>query len=303
MEYDLIIIGAGTAGLSASIYAVRAGLKTICIESFVHGGQIINTPDIVNYPAIEIISGADFANQLYTHATSLGADVVYEQIKDIDLGNDIKKITTNEKTYTSKAVIIANGAKHRELECIGEEDFKGKGVSYCATCDGNFYKDKIVVVVGGGNTALQDALYLTKLAKEVHLIHRREEFRGNNLTAENLKNNKNVTFHLNKRVVEIKGNDNVEEVIVEDTQTKNKESIKVDGIFVAIGLKPDNENFSKWVDLDEFGYIISDEDCKTKTSGVFVAGDTRTKSVRQLITAAADGAVSATKAIEYIMSN
>lgn len=300
MKYDLLIIGAGTAGLSAAIYGARAGLKTISIEKEVHGGQIINTPDIVNYPGIKTISGINFASDLYTQATSLGAEVVYEQILDLDLGKAPKTIKTNKKEYEADAVIIATGARKRELGCPGEKEFQGKGVSYCATCDGNFFKNQTVCIVGGGNTALDEALYLSRICSEVHLIHRRDEFRANGSTIEQVKKTKNIKLHTFSTVIEICGDRVVKSVTVSNLTDETTETIQTNGVFIAVGMQPDNESFRHWVDLDPSGYIIAGEDCKTKTNGLFIAGDSRTKTVRQLITAAADGAVAATKAAEYL---
>ena len=300
MKYDLLIIGAGTAGLSAAIYGVRAGLKTIAIEKEVHGGQIISTPDIVNYPGIKTISGINFANDLYTQATSLGAEVVYEQIVDLDLGKASKTIKTNKHEYDADVLIIANGARKRELGCPGEKEFQGKGVSYCATCDGNFFKNQTVCIVGGGNTALDEALYLARICSEVHLIHRRDEFRANKITVEQVKKTKNIKLHTFSVVTEILGDNIVKSVTISNLKNKITENINTNGVFIAIGLEPDNKLFSPWVDLDNSGYIIADEDCKTKTDGLFIAGDSRAKTVRQLVTAAADGAVAATKAAEYL---
>lgn len=300
MNYDLVIIGAGTAGLSAAVYGVRAGLRTLVIEENLHGGQIINTPDIVNYPAIEIISGADFANNLLEHAVHLGAQIVYEKIASLDLGGEVKEITTNQNQYSAKAVIIANGAQRRKIGCPGENEFQGRGVSYCATCDGGFYKNQTVCIAGGGNTALEDALYLARICKTVHLIHRRDAFRGNKQTVQKVKQTKNIHLHLNKQIIRIEGTQKVDTAVIEDTKTKSESIIETDGVFIAIGLTPQNQAFKEWLDLDNDGYVIAGEDCKTKTPGLFVAGDTRTKEVRQLITAAADGAVAATASSLYI---
>lgn len=298
MEYDIVIIGAGTAGLSAAVYGVRAGLSVLVIEENIHGGQIINTPDIVNYPAIELISGFDFANNLYNHAKNLGAEIIYESIESIDLGRGVKRITTANQTYLAKTVIIANGARHRELECEGEAQFKGRGVSYCATCDGNFYRGKDVCVAGGGNTALEDALYLSNICTSVHLIHRRSEFRAHKTTVDKVRERSNINLHLGYQIVKISGEKSVNQVTIQ--RPGEQKELSVSGVFVAIGLKPDNGMFSKWVNLDPAGYIIAGEDCKTNVPGVFVAGDTRTKSLRQLITAASDGAVAATECARHI---
>lgn len=298
--YDIIILGAGTAGLSAGIYGVRAGLKVLIIEKNFHGGQILNTPEVENYPGLEKISGFDFVMNIYNHAVNLGVEIVYETVESFDIKSDVKIFNTNNKTYQSKTIIIANGASHRELECDGEQEFKGKGVSYCATCDGAFYKNKTVCVVGGGNTALEDALFLSNSCKKVYLIHRRDEFRATKIIVESVLKRDNIEILYNKSVRKITGENTVSNVELMDNIKKITSNIKVDGVFVAIGLDPHNEMFKGIIDIDNSGYIIAGEDCKTNISGVFVAGDTRTKNVRQLITAAADGAVSATEASNYI---
>lgn len=293
-----MIIGAGTAGLSAAIYGVRAGLSVLVVESQMHGGQIINTPDIVNYPGIEKISGYEFANQLYQHATNLGAKIIYEEISDLNLLGRIKTITAGTQTYYAKTVIIATGAKHRDLGCAGEEEWKGRGVSYCAICDGNFFQGQDVCVVGGGNTALEDALYLSKFCRTVHLIHRSKQFKASPMYVQQAQNTNNIVFHLEYEVTKISGMDQVQQVMI--SHKGQEESLSVVGVFVAIGSQPNNGMFSRWVEMDKYGYIVAGEDCKTNIPGVFVAGDTRTKKVRQLVTAAADGAVAATGCANFI---
>ncbi|WP_270739675.1 thioredoxin-disulfide reductase [Massilioclostridium coli] len=297
-NYDIVIIGAGTAGLSAAIYGVRAGLSILVVESQMHGGQIINTPDIVNYPGIEKISGYEFANQLYQHATNLGAKIIYEEISDLNLLGRIKTITAGTQTYYAKTVIIATGAKHRDLGCAGEEEWKGRGVSYCAICDGNFFQGQDVCVVGGGNTALEDALYLSKFCRTVHLIHRSKQFKASPMYVQQAQNTNNIVFHLEYEVTKISGTDQVQQVMI--SHKGQEESLSVVGVFVAIGSQPNNGMFSRWVEMDKYGYIVAGEDCKTNIPGVFVAGDTRTKKVRQLVTAAADGAVAATGCANFI---
>lgn len=297
-NYDIVIIGAGTAGLSAAIYGVRAGLSVLVVESQMHGGQIINTPDIVNYPGIEKISGYEFANQLYQHATNLGAKIIYEEISDLNLLGRIKTITAGTQTYYAKTVIIATGAKHRDLGCSGEEEWKGRGVSYCAICDGNFFQGQDVCVVGGGNTALEDALYLSKFCRTVHLIHRSKQFKASPMYVQQAQNTNNIVFHLEYEVTKISGTDQVQQVMI--SHKGQEETLSVVGVFVAIGSQPNNGMFSRWVEMDKYGYIVAGEDCKTNIPGVFVAGDTRTKKVRQLVTAAADGAVAATGCANFI---
>ena len=300
MKYDLIIIGAGTAGLTASIYAACSGLKVLCIENQTCGGQIVSTYDIINYPGFKNISGLDFSQKLQSQAVDLGVDIKTEQISKMDLEQKNKTIVTDNFEYKTKAVIIATGTRRRELGCDGEESFRGRGVTYCATCDGRFFKNKVVGIVGGGNTAVDDAIYLSNICKHVYVIHRRDEFRASGRSVELMKQKENITLKLNSVVDSIEGNNLMENVILSNTKTNEKTSLPLNGLFVAIGSMPNSKEFSNWVDLDEQGYIVANEDCVTKTSGVFVAGDVRTKKVRQLVTAASDGSVAALAASEYI---
>ncbi|MCR5482975.1 MAG: thioredoxin-disulfide reductase [Bacilli bacterium] len=299
--YDIIIVGAGPAGLTAAIYARRAQKSVLVLEAKSYGGQIINTLDIENYPVEEHISGFDFATKLFNQAKALGTEVVFEKVVDInDLGNSKEVITTKNK-YTGKAVILATGSENRKLGLSNEDELVGKGISYCATCDGAFYKGKVTAVVGGGNTALEDALYLSDIAAKVYLIHRRDEFRAEETTIEQLKNRENVEFVLNSSVTKLNAEDRLSsiEVTNKDGSVRN---IDVNGLFVAVGRIPENQNFARLVDLDDAGYIKAGEDCKTNCAGIFTAGDNRIKEVRQLVTATGDGAVAATNAIKYINS-
>ncbi len=297
--YDIIIIGAGTAGLSAAIYGLRAGKKVLVLEQLSYGGQIINTPEIENYPGIKNISGFDFATGLYEQATALGAEVKYEQVTGIADGAE-KQVTTTEATYSCKAIIIATGAKNRPLGLDREAELVGGGVSYCATCDGAFYKKRPVAVNGGGNTALEDALFLSNYCSKVYLIHRRDEFRGEVKQVEQLKAKENVEFVLNATVTALLGEDQVEGIEVTDKITGEKRTLQVDGLFIAIGQMPENAVFAPLIQLDSAGYVVAGEDCKTNVEGIYAAGDCRTKTVRQLTTAAADGAVAALAACAYI---
>lgn len=298
---DVLIIGAGPAGLSAAIYVQRAGKHAVCLEALTFGGQIVNTPDIANYPGIQNISGFDFAMGLYNQATSLGAEVVFEKATGIVDDGDVKTVkTASGKEFQAKAVIIATGAKNRHLGIDREEDLTGAGVSYCATCDGAFFKGKDVAVNGGGNTALEDALFLSNYCNKVYIIHRRDAFRGEPQNLKAVSDKENVEFILNSTVEELKGEPKLSSVVVKDKNTGETREIEVSGLFIAIGQEPDNQDFSDIVELDKAGYISADESCKTKTSGVFVAGDCRTKQVRQLTTAASDGAVAALAACTYI---
>lgn len=297
---DIIIVGAGTAGLSAAIYAVRAGKSALVLEAKTYGGQIINTPEIENYPGIKNISGYAFATELYEQAKDLGAEVKIERVEKIEDAGEHKKVYTDKQVYECKAVIMATGAKNKPLGLEKEDAFVGAGISYCATCDGMFYRGREVAVAGGGNTAIEDALYLSNVCKKVYLVHRRDAFRAEDSAVQKLKARENVEFVLNANIVSIIGTDGVDGIEVEDKFTKERREIAVSGLFVAIGQLPENDNFKDIIALDETGYIIGKEDCHTDRKGIFVAGDCRTKAVRQLATAAADGAVAALAAVEYI---
>ncbi len=297
--YDIIIIGAGPAGLTAAIYARRAEKRVLVLEASSYGGQIINTPIIENYPAAADISGFDFANNIYNQAVQLGAEVRFERALRIKNSSSEKTVVTAKNSYVCKAVIIATGSLNRKLGLENEDKLAGRGISYCATCDGAFFKNKAVAVVGGGNTALEDALYLSDIASTVYLIHRRDTFRGEEATVNKLKERENVKFILNSTVTKLNADRRLQSIEVTnkdgDTQT-----IEVNGLFTAIGRIPENKSFADVVTLDSEGYIIADESCKTNVDGIFTAGDNRTKAVRQLVTAAADGAIAATEAIKYI---
>ncbi len=295
---DIIIVGAGTAGLSAAIYALRAGKSVIVFEQLTYGGQIVNTPEVENYPGIKSVSGFDFATGLYEQATALGAVVEFAQVESIEDGT-VKKVSAGGKVYECKALILATGAKNRPLGLEREEELTGSGVSYCATCDGAFYKNKPVAVSGGGNTALEDALFLSNYCSKVYLVHRRDAFRGEAKLAERLKEKENVEFVLNSNITSILGENGVEGVVVKNKLDGSEKTLKVDGLFIAIGQMPDNKAFEALVKLDDKGYIIAGEDCETGTAGIYAAGDCRTKQVRQLTTAAADGAVAALAACAY----
>ena len=297
---DIIIIGAGTAGLSAAIYARRAGREAIILEALSYGGQIINTPEVENYPGIKHISGFDFATGLYEQATELGAKIVFAKATGITVNPDgSKTVHTASEDYNCKAVIIATGAKNRPLGLDREEELTGNGVSYCATCDGAFYKKQPVAVNGGGNTAVEDAAFLANYCSKVYVIHRRDSFRADEAEVAKLKAKDNVEFVLNSTITRLIGEDELEGVEVTDKISGESKILEVSGLFVAIGQMPDNNSFSSVVKLDEKGYITAGEDCLTETEGIFTAGDCRTKSVRQLTTAAADGAVAALAASAY----
>lgn len=300
VKTDIVIIGAGTAGLSAAIYAVRAGKSVIVLEAVTHGGQIINTPEIENYPGIKHISGYEFATDLYEQAKGLGAEVFYEKATGITIKEDSKIVHTNNNDYECQAIILATGAKNRPLGMEHESEWVGAGISYCATCDGAFYRGKDVAVAGGGNTALEDAIFLTNYCRKVYVVHRRDTFRGEDRLEKNLRTKENVEFVLNSTISRLIGEDGLDAIEVEDKNTHEKRILEVSGLFVAIGQMPENQDFANVVKLDSVGYIEAGEDCKTNFEGIFTAGDCRTKKVRQLATAASDGAIAGIAAVEYI---
>ena len=293
--FDIIIIGAGPAGLTAAIYAKRAAKKVLVLEGNTYGGQIINTLDIENYPAEEHISGFDFATKLYEQALHLGAEIKFERVLEITKDKEVK---TKDSVYKAKSIIIAVGSKNKQLGLINEDDFVGKGISYCATCDGAFYKGKNVAIVGGGNTAVEDALYLSNIANKVYVIHRREEFRADQSGLDKLEKKDNVEFLLNCNITKLIGEEKLEKIEVTDNDNNSAEVV-IDGLFIAIGRTPETEIFSN-LNIDKNGYIIAGEDCKTNEPGIFVAGDVRQKTLRQLVTATNDGAIAATNAISYL---
>ena len=298
--YDIIIIGAGPAGLTAAIYARRSNKNVLVLEAKSYGGQIINTLDIENYPVEAHISGFDFATKLYNQVKDLGAIIKFEKVVDIAIDGNKKIVVTPDNKYEALSVIIATGSDNRRLNLDNEKEFIGKGISYCATCDGAFYKSKDVAVVGGGNTALEDVIYLSNIANKVYLIHRRDSFRADDANISAVKNKNNIEIVYNSNVTKLNGTDHLESITV--LSNNEEKEINVSGLFVAIGRIPENENFAKIVNTDEAGYIISDEDCHTNVEGIFVAGDNRTKKLRQLVTATSDGATAATEAIKYINS-
>jgi len=300
--YDIIVIGGGPAGMTAAIYARRAARSVLVLEAVSCGGQIINTPDIENYPVEAHISGYDFSNRVYEQAKGLGAEFVFEKAVEIKDEGGVKTVITPKNAYQAKAVILATGSENRKLGLEDEQKLTGRGVSYCATCDGNFYRNKVVAVVGGGNTALEDALYLADLARQVYIIHRRDSFRGEETTVARLKERDNVEFIYNANVTRLIAEKRLKAIEVTDKLDGSVRTVEVNGLFIAVGRVPENQNFASLVELDAAGYAVAGEDCHTGTPGIFVAGDNRTKALRQLVTATADGAMAATEAVKYINS-
>lgn len=298
--YDIGIIGGGTAGMTAAIYGQRAGKRTIIIEGGSFGGQITSSPNVENYPGIASVSGSEFSMNLLDQALKLGAETEMERVTGIRDEGKIKVIETAGKEYPCRSVILATGVTHRHLGVPGEEKFSGAGVSYCATCDGAFFRGRDVAVIGGGSTALQDAEFLSNYCRKVYLVHRRDEFRGEDSIVKRLREKENVEFILSTVVKEITGDTVVDGLVLTDKKTGKESRIDVAGVFLAVGQIPQNEMFAELVKLDGSGFILASEDCMTSRSGVFAAGDCRTKEVRQLTTAAADGAVAALAACKYI---
>lgn len=301
MNYDVLIIGGGPSGLTAGIYAVRAGLSVAIVEKQFAGGQIANTESVENYPALLNVSGFELATKMLEHAEKLGVKIIYDNVVNCKFDNNGKVVELESgNEINAKTVILCAGATPRKLGLQNEDKFVGRGISYCATCDGAFYKDKIVAVVGGGNTAVSDCLYLAKFAKQVHLIHRRDKLRASKADTEKLINS-GVNIIYNSVVSEIVGDNKISHIKLQNVENKEINEMQVDGVFVAIGQIP--SNICPQIDRDEYGYILANEDMKTNIDGVFVAGDVRQKKVRQVVTAVSDGAIAAEMANEYILNN
>ena len=294
--YDIIIVGAGPAGLTAALYALRANKKVLVFEAKSYGGQIIKANKIENYPGIDLISGFDFATNLYNQVKKFGGEIKYETVINID---DKKTVVTTKDKYEAKAIIIATGSFNRRLNIDNEENLVGKGISYCATCDGNFYKGKKVAVIGSGESALTDAYYLSDIVDKVYIINKYDKFKTELDYSKNLEERNNIEVIYSAKVEKLNGVDSLKsiDVILEDGEKIN---IIVDGAFIDVGQEPKNDIFKNVVDIDEKGYIISTDGVHTKTKGIYVAGDTRVKELRQLTTAVSDGSLAATIAIKEL---
>ena len=300
---DIIIIGGGPAGLVAALYAGRAQLDALMIEKQFQGGQMVTTNEVENYPGFVDITGSDLANIMYEHAKKFGGTMEYKEVLDIQIDGDIKKVVTDTETYETKVVILSMGAKPRKLGLEREDVLGGRGISYCATCDGGFFRNKIVAVVGGGDTAVEDALHLSRIAEKVYLISRSEKLTANKVAQEKLFNTNNVEIFWNSIVTKLYGEETLKEIQVTNVQSNKTIELEVNGLFVAVGSKPSTELVKDLVDLNKQGYIIADESCKTSVEGIFAIGDIRTKAVRQVLTAAADGAVSIYEAEKYLINH
>lgn len=300
--YDLAILGAGPAGICAAIYATRAKLNTIWLDKkFVQGGQIVDTYEVDNYPGLPGITGLDLGEAMAGHAEKLGMKPQREPVRSIETEHGIKVIRTKKNEYRARAVIIACGATHRHLGIPGEEELSGMGVSYCATCDAAFFQDRTVVVVGGGNVAVEDAILLSRTCKKVYLVHRRDELRAEKILQESLFACKNVELIWDSIPLSIEGTDKVEALKIRNKKTQEESFIETDGVFIAVGIVPGTEKFKDLVKLDEAGYIVAGEDGITSEPGIFAAGDIRTKNLRQVVTAVADGANAVASAQRYLL--
>lgn len=295
--YDIIIIGSGIAGLTSAIYALNNKRKVLILESKTYGGQIINSNIINNYPGFLEISGFDLMTNIYNQVKNLGGVIKYEEVLEITKN---KKVITKNETYEAKSIIISTGLAPRKLNLENEDKFIGKGISYCATCDGSFYKDKDVMVVGGGNTAIEDVIYLSNICKKVYLVYRRKELRKDVNLTEKVKELSNVEIIYNSNIEKLNGDESLNSVDIINKDTEKITNIIIDGLFVAIGKIPSGNIFKDLLNVTENGYIITDEDCHTNIDGIYAAGDIRKKRLRQLVTAASDGAIAAIEAIKYI---
>ena len=300
---DLIIIGAGTAGMTSALYALRSGKSVLLLEKENVGGQIAYSPRVENFPSIKQISGSEFSNNLFEQVIDLGAEFELEEVTAIKKENNIFTVTTEYNQYQAKAVVIATGAKHRHINIAGEDELAGNGVSYCAVCDGAFYKDEEVALIGDGNTALQYSILLSNYCKKVYVCTLFDKFFGDYSLVQTLKKKENVEIIHNISLTEFIGKEKLEGLKFEHMLTKEPFILNVPAVFIAIGQVPDNKAFENLVDLDKDGYVIADENLETKTKGLFVAGDCRVKKIRQLTTAVSDGATTAVNAVSYIDKN
>ena len=298
---DLIIIGAGPAGLTAGIYGKRAGLDTLIIEETgVGGGQVLTTYDVDNYPGLPAISGFELGERFKQHADSAGVEFVEATVEKIINYGDYKLVVASGAEYMTKTIIVATGATHNHLGVPGEEELLGCGVSYCATCDGAFFKNRVTAVVGGGDVALEDALFLARTCSKVYLIHRRDSFRGAKKLQDAVFATENIEVLYDTVVTKINGSDDVESISIRNISTNDTSTVDVSGVFVAVGMRPTTEYVNGVLEMDEKGYIKADETCKTSVAGIFAAGDVRTKKLRQIVTAAADGANAVSSVTDYL---
>ena len=301
LNYDVVILGGGPAGFSAGIYAARGNVKTAIVDISMMGGQPSNYLELENYPGFDLIGGYDLMEKFEAHADKFGVEKFpMQEIQKIELNSDIKKIITNDNVFNAKTVIIATGAQPQKLNIAGEKEFVGRGVSYCAVCDGAFYREKTVAVIGGGNAAVEEAIYLTRFANKVYVIHRRDKLRADKIVQERAFKNPKIEFIWDSVATEINGTNNVEKLLIKNVQTNEMKELKVDGVFPYIGFSPNVDLINGQIQQNEQGFIKTDEYLNTSIKGVYAIGDVRETPLRQVITAAADGAIAAVSAIKYL---
>lgn len=302
MVYDIIIVGSGPAGLTAAIYASRANKNVLVIEKEAFGGMITHSPKVENYPGLGTISGLDLADKFVAQAMDLGVNFEFDEVKDINKENHEFTVVGDHKKYIAKSVILATGSKHRTLKLENEAKLVGKGISYCAVCDGPFYTGHDVTIIGGGNSAMQEAIMLSSYCKSVTMIQNLSFLTGEKALQDQIEKIENINVLYNKIVVGLLGEDSLKAIVLQDQESKQKEVFETTSVFVAIGQEANNEVFKNICDLDQQGFIVSDEMCNTKTSGVYVAGDCKVKKIRQVVTATSDGSIAALQAIKYLDS-
>lgn len=299
--YDIIVIGAGPAGMTAALYTSRAELSTLMIERGVPGGQMVNTEEVENYPGYETVLGPELANKMFEHARKFGAEYAFGEITKVEDYGDYKTVVAGDKEYKARAIIIATGAEYKKLGIPGEKELTGRGVSYCAVCDGAFFRDKEIVVIGGGDSAVEEAVYLTRFAKKVTIVHRRDQLRAQKILQQRAFANEKIDFiwkHVPKKIVEKDGK--VGSIILAHRETGEEMEYKTDGVFVYIGMVPLSKPFAELGITNENGYIVTNEKMETKIPGIFAAGDVREKPLRQIVTATGDGSIAAQSAQQYV---
>ena len=300
--YDVVIVGAGPAGMTAAVYASRANLSTLMLERGMPGGQVANTEEVENFPGFDYITGPELSNKMFEHAQKFGAEYKYGDIKDVELDGDIKVIQTSSEDILARSLIIATGTEHKKIGIPGEDLLSGRGVSYCAVCDGAFFKEKHLVVIGGGDSAVEEGIFLTKFASKVTIVHRRDELRAQKILQDRAFNNDKIEFIWNTEIQSINGDNKVSSVTLKNNETDEVYDFDADGVFIYIGLQPLTAPFKNLDILTEDNYIESNEEMETPIKGIFAAGDVRVKSLRQIVTATGDGSIAAQNAAEYLES-
>lgn len=300
--YDVVIVGAGPAGMTAAVYASRANLSTLMLERGMPGGQVANTEEVENFPGFDYITGPELSNKMFEHAQKFGAEYKYGDIKDVELDGDIKVIKTSSEDILARSLIIATGTEHKKIGIPGEDLLSGRGVSYCAVCDGAFFKEKHLVVIGGGDSAVEEGIFLTKFASKVTIVHRRDELRAQKILQDRAFNNDKIEFIWNTEIQSINGENKVSSVTLKNNETDEVYDFDADGVFIYIGLQPLTAPFKNLDILTEDNYIESNEEMETPIKGIFAAGDVRVKSLRQIVTATGDGSIAAQNAAEYLES-